>query len=135
MADENIRTEQETYVTGERVLFGRRQIFCTVDDINEDNIISEVNSALSIHIQNLMDMEYLYWYRRGLQPILNRQKEVRPEVNHKIIENHASEVVDFKNGFFLTKPAFYVSRSDDEDVSDKVKELNEYLYDDGGRTA
>lgn len=135
MADENIRTEQETYVTGERVLFGRRQIFCTVDDINEDNIISEVNSALSIHIQNLMDMEYLYWYRRGLQPVLNRSKEVRPEINHHIVENHAAEIVDFKNGYFLTKPAFYISRSDDEEVSEDVKELNEYLYRSGKQEA
>lgn len=139
MADEtmncNCTTEQEAYVTGERVLFGRRQIFCTVDDINEDNIIAEVNSALSIHIQNLMDMEYLYWYRRGLQPILNRKKEVRPEVNHRIIENHASEICDFKNGYFLTKPAFYISRSDDEDASEKVLKLNEYLYRSGKQEA
>lgn len=135
MADENTRTEQETYVTGERVLFGRRQIFCTVDEINEDNIISEVNSALSIHVENLMDMEYLYWYRRGLQPILNRKKEIRPEINNKVIENHASEICDFKNGYFLVKNCFYISRSDDDEVSDKVKELNEYLYRSGKQEA
>ena len=107
MADENIRTGQETYVTGERVLFGRRQIFCTVDDINEDNIISEVNSALSIHIQNLMDMEYLYWYRRGLQPILNRQKEVRPV---KIINHRESKISLIKDSTRMVKDVLQIKK-------------------------
>ena len=76
----------------------------------------------------MMEMEYLYWYRRGLQPILNRTKQVRPEINNKLTENHAAEIVAFKNGYFLTQPAFYVSRRDDSSVNDNVKKLNEYLY-------
>lgn len=125
----------QNYGNGVTELFGRSQIFCTVDELNEDNIIYEVNSALSIHIKNLMEMEYLYWYRRGIQPILNRRKEVRPEILNRVQENHADEVVTFKNGFFLTKPCFYISRNEDDEVTEKVKELNEYLYRSGKQEA
>lgn len=123
------------YGNGVTELFGRSQIFCTVDELNEDNIVFEVNSALTIHIKNLMEMEYLYWYRRGIQPILNRKKEIRSDILNKVAENHADEIVSFKNGYFLTKPAFYISRSEDEEESEKVKELNEYLYRSGKQEA
>ncbi|MBS6475115.1 MAG: phage portal protein [Clostridiales bacterium] len=109
-------------------LFGRRQIFTTTEKITADNVIAELNAALSVHVANMMEMEYLYWYRRGTQPILNREKVVRKEINNKITENHASEIVAFKNGYFLTQPAFYISRKEDKDVTDRVKRLNEYLY-------
>lgn len=107
-------------------LFGRRQLFSTTEDITRDNIIPLLNELLSIHTQNMLEMDYLYWYRRGLQPILQRKKEVRPEINNKVTENHAAEIVAFKNGYFLTRPAFYIARKDG--VGERVKELNEYLY-------
>lgn len=109
-------------------LFGRRRIYTTVDEITADNLVPLLNELLSVHIENMYAEEYLYWYRRGLQPILERVKEVRPEINNKVVENHASEIVAFKNGYFLTQPAFYVSRRDDTKVTDKVNKLNEYLY-------
>lgn len=134
MADYTSTSETNTNI-GTRQLFGRRQIFCTEENLTEENIVAEVNSALSIHVQNLMDMEYLYWYRRGLQPILERTKEIRPEINNKVTENHADEIVAFKNGYFLTKPAFYVSRSDSTEENDKVKKLNDFLYRSGKQEA
>lgn len=109
-------------------LFGRRKIYTTTEDITRDNVVFELNKLLSLHTLNMMEMEYLYWYRRGLQPIITRHKTVRPEINNKITENHAAEIVAFKNGYFLTQPAFYVSRREDKETNDKVKRLNEYLY-------
>lgn len=108
--------------------FGRRTIYSSIDDVNEDNIISELNTALTYHIQNLIEEETLYWYRRGITPILERTKEVRPEINHKVNESGAlaGYIVDFKNGYFITQPAFYVSRN--EQAQNKVDILNEYLY-------
>ena len=104
-------------------LFGRRRIYTTVDEITADNLVPLLNELLSVHIENMYAEEYLYWYRRGLQPILERVKEVRPEINNKVVENHASEIVAFKNGYFLTQPAFYVSRRDYTKVTDKVNKL------------
>lgn len=120
------------------MLHGRLPIYTTIDRFdpdNEDGILAEVNSALSIHATNILSMEYLYWYRRGLTPIYNKEKEVRPEINHKISENIYGAIVDFKNGYFLTAPAFYTSRKEDETITEKVKQLNEYLYVSGKQQA
>lgn len=109
-------------------LHGRRKIFSIADVITSENVVSEVNKAMTYHVQNFCEIEYLYWYRRGVQPILNRVKEVRPEINNKIVFNNAEEVVSFKNGYFLTRPATYVSRKSDDATVNKVKKLNEWLY-------
>jgi len=109
-------------------LHGRFQIYTTSTDITAENVVRVLNDALAWHVLNLEAEDYLYWYRRGIQPILARKKEVRPEICNKVVVNTAEQVVTFKNGYFLTKPAFYISRKDDDSVTDKVKELNEYLY-------
>lgn len=106
-------------------LFGRRRIY-TSSEITEKNVIEEVNLALSIHNMNLVEEDYLYWYRRGRQPILFREKTVRPEICNCIVENHAEEIVSFKDGYFLTQPAYYISR--EQSSAEKVRVLNEYLY-------
>jgi len=103
-------------------LFGRRQIF-TISEITEKNVVSELNKALSVHSVNLLDEEYLYWYRRGMQPILQRTKEIRPEICNKVVINNADQIVTFKNGYFMTSPASYSARK--EESQDKVREFNE----------
>lgn len=109
-------------------LFGRRKIYTAIENITADNVLSEVNKVLAVHYSNLREEEYLFWYRRGRQPVLDKKKEVRPEINNKVVENLASSIVAFKNGFFLTKPTFYVSRREDEKLSEEVQKLNDYLY-------
>ena len=110
-------------------LYGRQQIFTTREDITSENVISVINEVLPIHCLNMQQEEYLYWYRRGLQPVVNRTKTVRPEICNIVVENHANEIVAFKNGYFLTQPAYYASRrSKDQDITDKVDRMNEYLY-------
>ena len=107
-------------------MYGRLDIYASFDDINEDNIISELNSALVYHVNNMLQEEFLYWYRRGVQPILSRTKDVREDILNIVQENHAEEIVAFKNGYFLTQPATYVSRR--KGVQTKIKQLNEFLY-------
>lgn len=125
--------EQRNTFTNEnpahRPLFGRRQIFTTYrsEDINAENVLDIVNNAMILHVANYMDEEYLYWYRRGVQPILMRKKEIRPEICNKVVTNTADQICTFKNGFFLQKPIAYVSRRDDESVTDRVRQYNEYL--------
>lgn len=107
-------------------LYGRLDIYSTYDDINAENLVPELNSALVYHVKNLFEEEYLYWYTRGVQPILNRTKEVREDILNKVQVNTASEIVDFKNGYFLTQPTSYTSRR--KGVQTKLKKLNEYTY-------
>ena len=78
-------------------LYGRLDIFGSVEKITRDNVVDEVNSALMYHFMNLQAEEYLYWYRRGRQPILKRTKERNTIVLNKVVENHAEEIVTFKN--------------------------------------
>ena len=107
-------------------LWGRLDIYASSDEITADNVVYELNTALPYHVQNLLQEDFLYWYRRNVQPILQRTKEVRPEIMNVVQENHADEIVAFKNGYFLTKPAFYVAR--DSGDQSKINKLNEYLY-------
>ena len=107
-------------------LWGRLDIYASSDVITPETVVSELNTALPYHVKNLLQEDFLYWYRRNVQPILNRTKEVRPEILNIVQENHADEIVAFKNGYFLTQPAFYVSRN--EESQGKVDQLNEYLY-------
>lgn len=113
---------------GSLALHGRIKIYTTTEEFTDENIRDEVSKALGIHMFNLAEEEYLYWYRRGVQPILNRVKTVRPEINHKVVENHSQEITTFKDGYFLSEPAFYKSRKEDKKVTTAVKRLNEYLY-------
>ena len=107
-------------------LCGRRKIFTTSDEITADNVVSVLNLVLSYHIQNLLQEEYLYWYRRGIQPILLRKKEIRPEICNKTVINNANQICVFKNGYFMTAPASYSSRVDDETITEKVKQFNDF---------
>lgn len=113
-------------------LHGRLPIFTSIEGFSPDKtdeIIDEVNEAISIHVRNLLDMEYLYWYRRGITPIEGKKKDIRPEINNKIsFGGLAGQIVDFKNGYFLTQPATYIPRKGREETADRVSILNEYLY-------
>ena len=107
-------------------MFGRLDIYSTFDEITEENVKTELNSALIYHIKNMLQEEFLYWYTRGVQPILHRSKDIREDILNIVQVNTAAEIVDFKNGYFLTQPCSYVSRR--KGVQTKLKKLNEYLY-------
>lgn len=113
--------------TESRRLFGRRVIYTEVTDINEGNIIDVLQKALFTHLQNQAEIDYLYWYYKGEQPILHRVKEVRPEINNMVVENRANEIVSFKTAYQVGEPIQYVSRGGDEDISSEVLKLNDYM--------
>lgn len=107
-------------------MFGRLDIYASYDRIDADNLVNELNSALIYHVQNMLQEEFLYWYARGVQPILNRVKNIREDIINIVQVNSAAEIVDFKNGYLLQKPCAYIARR--KGVQSKVKKLNEYLY-------
>lgn len=114
-------------------LHGRRDIFTATEQLTRENIITEINYALGYHFRNVFEEQYLYWYRRGFQPIINRKKDRNEFVLNKVTVNHAEEIVTFKNGYFLMENATYVSRKTGK--KGKVDKLNEYLYRSGKHTA
>ena len=114
-------------------LFGRRDIFTAIDELTEENVVIEVNRAIGFHLMNVMEEDYLYWYRRGFQPVLNRTKDRNEFILNKVVENHAQEVVDFKNGYLFQESLTYIPRR--PGVKGKVGKLNEYLYRSGKQQA
>ena len=113
--------------TGSRRLFGRRVIYTEVTEINAGNIIDVLQKALFTHLQNQAEIDYLYRYYKGEQPILSRVKEVRPEINNTVVENRANEIVSFKTGYLVGEPVQYVSRGGEESVASEVLALNDYM--------
>ena len=113
--------------TGSRKLFGRKVIYTEVPEINEGNIVDVLRQALNVHLANQADIDYLYRYYRGDQPILYRKKDVRPEINNMVVENRANEIVSFKTGYQVGEPVQYVSRGGDERISSEVLTLNDYM--------
>lgn len=111
-----------------RHLFGRTVI--TNDEVafTNVNILEVLDKAMSIHTKNRSDIEYLWNYYRGKQPILERTKKVRPEICNRIVENRANEIVSFKVGYLCGEPIQYIGRSGDESISKAISELNEMMF-------
>ena len=109
-------------------MYGRRVITTDVTEITSENIVAELNEAFNTHSLNRGEIEYLWNYFRGKQPILSRKKDVRPEICNKIVENRANEIVAFKVGYLCGEPIQYVGRNSDESVSKAIAELNEMMF-------
>lgn len=108
-------------------LYGRRIIYTDCAEITGENLLSVLEKALSTHGKNRGEIQYLYDYYKGKQPIRNRTKEIRPEINNKIVVNRANEIVSFKVSYLMGEPVQYVSRSKD-DISENLNRLNEYVF-------
>ena len=109
-------------------MYGRREITTDAIAITSANIVDELNKAFNTHNTNRSEIEYLWNYYRGKQPILQRKKTVRPEICNKIVENRANEIVSFKVGYLCGEPIQYVGRNGDESVSRAITELNEMMF-------
>ena len=119
-------------------LKGRREIFTDVEKITKENISKVLADAFETHLLNVKEINYLQEYERGVQPILNRIKEVRPEINNKIVENHAAEITSFKVGYVFGSPITFVQRANVDAITDngekddkKLAILNEMMFEEG----
>lgn len=108
--------------------YGRQVIYSNTPAITPENLLNVLSTAYVTHIQNSSDIQYLWDYYRGKQPILEREKNVRPEINNKIVENRANEIVSFKTGYLMGEPLQYVSRGATPEVTDAVNALNDYVF-------
>lgn len=108
-------------------LHGRRRIFTDKKVITPENVVSVVETALGYHWKNAMEMQYLLDYFRGRQDIRLKEKQVRPEINNKVMVNRANEIVTFKTAYLLGEPVQYVSNGGEDSVSAQVNTLNEFM--------
>lgn len=104
-------------------LFGRKVFYTNAGKITSDNVVQILNRALTYHTFNSAEINYLESYYCGDQPVLYREKKIRPEINNKIVENHAWDAVGFQTSQNYGEPIKYVSANAEEGV-DRSKEIN-----------
>ncbi len=114
-----------------RALFGREVIYTDTEDITRENVVDVLDEVIPAYEKNRGEIEYLYDYFRGKQPVINRKKEIRPEIKNVLIENRANEIVSFKTGFLIGEPIQYVNRGGDDGINDDIELLNEYVFAEG----
>lgn len=114
-----------------KVFTGRKKIFTDYDEVNDGNILAVVEQGYLDHAVNRSDIIYLYKYFKGDQPILYKVKEVRPEINEKIVINMANEIVAFEVGWLVGKPIQYISSIAGKKVSDEIAMLNDMMRNSG----
>ncbi len=110
-----------------RRLFGRTVITSSAVRVDASNVVQVLEAALKVHEKNRADIVFLDRYYRGDQPILYRQKEVRPEICNRVVENRASEIATFKVGYLMGEPVQYVSRGGGK-IGRGIRFLNDCMY-------
>ena len=109
-------------------VYGRKIIVSNRKSITSPKeAIEELNKAIPVHNQNRREIDYMYHYVAGDQPALYRTKDVRPEINNKIVENHALEINRFFTAQNYGEPIQYTCVSDNEDLSKEIDKLNNYM--------
>jgi SPP1 family phage portal protein len=117
------------------VSYGRLKIYSDAKEITVENVVDEVSKAYAVHCRNQTDIKTLWEYYRGNTRILHKSKEVREEINHKINENRAYEVVKFHKGYVFGEPIQYVRRERstatqaDDVIAADINSLNGYMAD------
>lgn len=102
---------------------GRIMIMTDEKKITKENIVKVVSKGFMEHQQNVMEEIFLFDYEKGIQPILDREKQIRPEINTKVVENNASKIVDVHVGYCFSNPITFVQRAKVElGKDDKVKD-------------
>lgn len=110
-----------------RRLHGRRRIFTGAQEITGANVVNVLGKALPTHNINRAEIQYLYDYLRGEQPILYRSKKVNDDICNKIVVNRANEIITFKTANFIGEPLQYVSRGTKPETPENIETLNSMM--------
>ena len=114
------------------ILKGRQKIiseFTSEDLRDEANVATLINATMAQHLVNKADIDWLMEYKNGNQPILQKEKAVRPEVNNKLVINHAQMITRTIIGYFLGTPIQYIQSGADK--KEQIDMLNKFvLYED-----
>lgn len=90
--------------------FGRKVLYATPPrQYTWQTVGAILDDLLPRHLENSRQIDYLYWFYRGEQAVLDRVKTVRPEINNIVVENRAHEIVEFKKGYEFSHPLQYTN--------------------------
>lgn len=110
------------------ILKGRRKInsgYKTSDMLEFENVRHVINNAMNTHRANKAEIDYLLDYHKGVQPILEKIKLVRPEINNILLVNHAQRITRTIVGYFLGNPIQYIQNN--LESKDDIDNLNKIL--------
>lgn len=107
---------------------GRVRITSSAPAVTRGNVADLVRRADALHSVNAADCAMLHRYFKGEQSILNRVKYVREEIDNRIVENRADEIVSFKVGYMVGDPVKYVSRPRGESHGDLLEDAEEQAH-------
>lgn len=108
-------------------LTGRRVIYTDESEITRNNVLAVLREAVTTHDANRIEIEYLWKYYKGDQPVLYREKMVENGIKNNIVINHANEIVSFKTGYLMGEPVQYVCRGENTDITE-INRLNAYMH-------
>ena len=115
----------------DEMFFGRRVLKYSLEkkDLTAEKIMQILPEVLREHEKNAKEINYLYRYYKGYQPILQKEKNVRPEINNKVLENHAFEIVEFKKAYVYGEPVQYVQKGEKntESVNPEISIINKFM--------
>lgn len=103
-------------------------IFTDYDEITADNILEVIDKALTIHQKNVAEEKYLFNYVDGDQDIKRREKEIRSEINERVVINIASRIKNFKVGYEYSNPVTYIKAGEVKTLKSKLKQIIERLF-------
>ena len=105
------------------MLQGRRELFTSYDeDTPLEVLLPDFELSLALHYQNVIEIEYLRNYWKGGQPILDRIKVVREDIDNKVIINLAQSSTRTITGYTFGKPIEFIHKKEnDEDEIEVLK--------------
>lgn len=106
--------------------YGRKIAYADFTEVTPSNILKLISEGVTCLNWNRSVIRYLHDYFKGDQPALYREKTVRDDINNPVVENHAYEIVAFKNAQTYGEPVQCVSTQNDEKTNKAVDSLNEF---------
>lgn len=107
--------------------YGRKIAYVDEEVVDGNNVLKVLGNTIGTFNLNKPVIKYLWDYKNGDQPVLYRTKTVRDDIVNKVVENHAWEIVRFKNGQTYGEPVQFISLSKDETVNKAIDSLNDYF--------
>lgn len=114
-------------------LTGRHRIFLVEQDLPKNGNVQDLYDLLDlifkVHNRNAIETDFLFKYYRGEMGILDRVKDIRPEIKNIVLRNIPQEIVKFKDGFEMGEPWQYIGRgakanSDNSDNENEVTPIS-----------
>ena len=99
--------------------YGRAVIYTDCPVVSYANVAEIISAAVPLHESNASEIEALFDYEAGNQP-LNRKKKNRSDIDCHCVDNVANEITDFKLSFNWGNPITLVMRKNPDKTTKDI---------------